>query len=80
MFESTSHYLLHYYHFSQLSFVLMNSVKSICDNFESIPDNIKEDLLLYDDSRFDENKYKVILKATICKKWNTERFSGSLFD
>ena len=39
----------------------MNSAKSICDNFNSMD----EDLLLYGDSRFDENKNKAILKATI---------------
>ena len=43
----------------------MNSVKSICDIFDSVSDKIKEDLILYGDSRFDENKNKVILKATI---------------
>ena len=34
----------------------MNSVKSICDNFECMLDNVKEDLRLYGDSQFDENK------------------------
>ena len=58
----------------------MNSVKSICDNFDSMSDNVKEDLLLYGDSRFYENKTNVILKATINYIKNTERFSGSLFD
>ena len=77
--EDTSHYLLHCHHFSQHRVALMNSVKSICDNFDSMSDNVKEDLLLYDDSRFDENKNKV-LKATINYIKNTERFSGSLFD
>ena len=43
----------------------MNSVKSLCDSFDSISDNVKEDLLLYGDSRFDENKNKVIWKETI---------------
>ena len=43
----------------------MNSVKSIYDNFESIPSSVKEDLLLYGDSQFGENKNKVSLKATI---------------
>ena len=43
----------------------MNSVKSICDNFDSMSGNVKEDLLLSGDSRFDENKNKVVLKATI---------------
>ena len=58
----------------------MSSVKSICDNFDSMPDNIKEDLLLYSDSQFDENKNNVILKATINYIKNTGRFSGSLSD
>ena len=43
----------------------MNSVKSVCDNFESMPDNVEKYLLLFDDSRFDENKNKDILEATI---------------
>ena len=43
----------------------MNIVKSICDNFDSMLDNVKEDLLLYGDLRFDENKNRVTLKATI---------------
>ena len=38
----------------------MISVKSICDN-----GNVKEVLISYGDSRLDENKNKVILKATI---------------
>ena len=49
-------------------------------NFDSMSDNVKEDLLLYGHSQFDENKNKVILKATINYIKNTERFSGSLFD
>ena len=39
----------------------MNSVKSIFDNFEYMPDNVKEDLL-HGDSQFDKNKNKVILQ------------------
>ena len=66
--EDTSHYLLHYHHFSHHRVVIMNSVKSIFDNFDSMSDNVKENLLLYGDSRFDENKNKVILKATIIYK------------
>ena len=58
----------------------MNSLKFICDNFDFMSDNVKEDLLLYGDSRLDENKNKDILKATIRFIKNSERFSGSLFD
>ena len=70
--EDTSRYFLHCHHSSHHFFgvIFMNSVKSICDNFESMPDNVKEDLLLYGDSRFDENKNKVILKVTLNYKKN----------
>ena len=78
--EDTSHYILHCHHFSHHRVVLMNSVKSICDNFDSMSDNVKKDLLLYGDSRFDENKKTIILKATIDYIKNTGRFSGSPFD
>ena len=58
----------------------MNSVKSICDNFESMPDNVKKKVLLYDDFRFDEVKNRYILEATIIYIKDYERSSGSLFD
>ena len=76
----TSYYLLNCHHFSDLHPVAKNSIKSICDNFDSTPDNVKEDLLLQGDSRLDENKNKVILKAITKYINNTERFSESLFD
>ena len=63
----------HCHHFSHHCVDLMNSVKPVCDNFESMPDNVKKDLLLFDDSTFDENKNKDILEATI-------RFCGSLLE
>ena len=44
--KDTSHYFLHSHHFSHHSVVLMNSGKSICDNFEPMDDNVKDDLLL----------------------------------
>ena len=78
--EDTSHYLLHCHHFSYHRVYLMTSVKSFCDNFESMPDNAKKDLLLFSDSKFDGNKNKVILEATISYIKNSGRFSGSLFE
>ena len=51
--------------FSHRCVVFMNSAKSICNNFDAMSDNVKEDLLFYGDARFDENKNKVILKATM---------------
>ena len=77
--EDTSHYLLHCLHFPIHRIDLMNSVKSICINFEYMTNNKKITLLLYGDSRFDENKNKFILQSSIKYVKTTERFSGSFF-
>ena len=77
--ENTSHYLLHCQCYSDHRINLINSVKSISDNFESFSDNVQRDILLYGDSRFDTNKNKLILEATISYIKNTDRFAGSLF-
>ena len=58
----------------------MNSVKSVLANFESLSDNVKKELLLYGDSRLDNNKNKFILEATLNYMKTSERFSGSLLE
>ena len=78
--KDTSHHLLHCHHFSHHRIDLMNSVNSSFDNFVSLSDNNNKDVLLYGDSRFDENKNKFILEATITYIKISERFSGSLFE
>ena len=57
---------------------LINSVEYIFEGFDSLSDNAKKDLLLYGDPRFDINKNKFILEATLSYIKITERFSGSL--
>ena len=76
--EDTFHYPLHCHHFTLHRIDLMNSVKSICNNFESMTD--KKSFALYRDSRFDENKNKFLLQLPTKYIKATERFSGSLFD
>ena len=78
--EDKSHYLLHCHHFSHYRIDLMNSVKLILENFESLPDNVKKDILLYGDSRLEENKNKFISEVTLTCIKSTNRFSGSIFD
>ena len=78
--EDTFHYLLYCHHFSQYRLDLMNSVKSVLDDFKSFPDNDKKDILLYVDSHLDNNKNKYILEATLNYIKNSERFSGSFFE
>ena len=63
--EDTAHYLLHCLHFSNQRIDLMNSVNSVVQNFELMSENNKTDLLLFCDSRFDENENKVILETTL---------------
>ena len=53
----------------------MNSVNSVIQNFEFMSENNKKDLLSFGDSRFDENKNKVILEATITFIKKSERFT-----
>ena len=76
--KDTSHYDCQ--HFSNRRIHLMNSVKSVITNFEPMTDNRKRDIMLYGDSRFDENKNKIILEGTINYLKNSKRFSGSLFE
>ena len=58
----------------------MNSVNSVVQNFEFMSENNKKDLFLFGDPRFDENKNKVILEATLTFIKMSERFTGSLFE
>ena len=57
----------------------MNKVNQIDGNFSYLSDDNKVSLLLYGDARFDNNKNKFILSASITYILETERFSISLF-
>ena len=43
-------------------------------------DNVKKDLLLFSDSRFDKNKNKLTLETTVSYIKNSKTFSGSLLE
>ena len=58
---------------------LMNKVNQIDENFSYLSDDNKVSLLLYGDSRFDDNKNDFIFSASITYILETERFSTSLF-
>ena len=59
----------------------MNSVTFVCNNFESVSDNVRKNvLLLYGDSCFDGFKNRFTLEATVTYIKTSERFSESLFD
>ena len=58
----------------------MNKLKSVCDNFEPMSDNVTKNVLLYGDPCFNKVKNRFILEATITYIKDSELFSGSLFD
>ena len=78
--EYTSHHRLRCHYFTLHRIDRMNSVKSICNNFESMTNNNKITLLLYGDSPFDESKNKFILQSSMKHIKTTEKFSASLFE
>ena len=74
----SSHYLLQCHHFCQHRIDLIKSAKSILENFESLSDNIKKEVILYGRSRLDGNKNKFILEAKLIyiNSIDSNRFSG----
>ena len=58
----------------------MGSVKSVYDNFVSLSDKDKKDMLLYDDLNLERIKNKFILEATLTYIKNFEKFCGSPFE
>ena len=84
--ENTLHFFLHCQHYSAFRMGLMNKVNQIDENFSYLSDDNKVSLLLYGDSRFDDNKNNFILfslnylySASITYILEIERFSTSLF-
>ena len=77
--ENAIHFFLRCHHYSTFHMGLINKVNQIDENFSYLSDDNKICLLLYGDSRFDDNKNNFILSASITYILETERFSTSLF-
>ena len=78
--ENMLHFFLHCHHYSIFRMGLMNKVNQIDENFSYLSDDNKVSLLLYSDSRFDDNKNNFILwAASVTYILETERLSTSLF-
>ena len=78
--ETTTHYLLCCHHYKSIRISLVSRVKALCKNFSDLSDDNKIKLLLYGDSRFDDNKNGEILKATITYIIESDRFSLHLIN
>ena len=77
--ENKLHFFLHCQHYSTFRMGFKNKVNQIDENFSYLSDDNKVSLLLYGDSRFDDNKNNFILSASITYILETERFLTSLF-
>ena len=75
--ENTLHFFLHCQHYSTFCMHLMNKVNQIDENFSYLSDDNRVSLLLYSDSRFDDNKN--ILLASVTYILEIERFPTSPF-
>ena len=78
--ENTSHYLLHCHHNTPFCTYLTNNVKTFVVDFESLSDSKRVEILLYGDSRCDDNQNNSTLSAFINYIKKTKRFNCSLFD
>ena len=78
--ENASLYLLHCHHNTPICTDLTNSVKALVIGFESLSDSKKVEILLYGDSRCDDNQNNYISLASIKYIKKTKRFYCSLFD
>ena len=63
--ENNSHYLLHCHHDTPFRTDLTNSVETFVVEFESLSDRKKAEILLYGESRCDNNQNNSILSASI---------------
>ena len=77
--ENTLYFFLHCQHDSTFRMGLIDKVNQIDENFSYLSDDNKVSVLLYGDSKFDDNKNNFILSASITYILETERFSTSLF-
>ena len=77
--ENTLYLFLHCQHYSTFRMGLMNKINLIDEDFSYLSDDNKVSLLLYGDSRFDDNKNNFILSVSITYILETKRFSASLF-
>ena len=78
--ENTLHFFLHCQDYSTFRMGFMIKINQIDENFHThLLILNKVSLLLYGDTRFDDNKNYFVLSASITHILETERFSTSLF-
>ena len=79
--ESTTHFLLHCHHFSNIRSTLLNSINEVLGSITKISDLsdcalVK--ILLFGDQNYTQVENACIINATIRYLLDSERFNGSL--
>ena len=77
--ESTTHFLLHCHHFSNIRSTLLNSINEVLDsitNLSELIDCALVKILLFGDQNYTQVKNAYIINATIKCLVDSERFSG----
>ena len=78
--ENKSQYLLHYQHNTLFRTDLANIGKTFTIDFETLSNSKKVEILLYGDSRCNDNPKNSILSASINYIKKAKRFDCTLFD
>ena len=79
--ESTTHFLLHCHHFSNIRSTLLNSINEVLGSITKISDLINCALVkisLFGDQNYTQVKNACIINATIQYSVDLERFNGPL--
>ena len=76
--ESTSHFLLHCHHYTDICLTLLNSIAEITGNTFNITDEFLVNLLLFDSQKYSEIDNSLIVNATIKYLLDSVRFSDPL--
>ena len=74
---NSSHYLLHCHHILPFVLILRIVWKTFVVDFESLSDSKKVEIILYGDSRCDDNQNNSVLSASINFVKNAKRFDCS---
>ena len=78
--ESTTHFLLHYHHFSNIRSTLLNSINEVLGsitNISDLSDCALVKILLFGDQNYTQVENACIINATIKYLVDSERFNGS---
>ena len=80
--ESTTHFLLHYHHFSNIRSTLLNSINDdvlgSTTKISDLSDCVLVKILLFGDQNYTQVENACIINATIKYLVDSERFNGPL--